>query len=201
MVTKPAGSNTGDGPALKISDPAVMRALAHPARLEILDHLGSVDSATATESAKVCGLSPSATSYHLRAMAKAGLIEEAPGRGDGRERLWRSSVRDYQIDRSQQRTDREAQDAALTLVDAVMIRNEAQFRQWRARSDEEPPEWYDASRFAIATLLVTAEELTELNGAMLELMNRYADRRREDAPAGTRTVAALFRAFPTDDPL
>src|SRR5581483_975952 len=79
-------------PRLHIRDPGVMRALAHQARLAILEHLMTHEAATATECAAVCGLSPSATSYHLRALAKVGLVEEAPGRGDGRERLWRSAV-------------------------------------------------------------------------------------------------------------
>src|SRR5690348_6379348 len=83
---------------LTITDPAVMRALAHPARLSILEHLMSGEPTTATECAAVVELSPSATSYHLRALAKVGLIEEAPGRGDGRERLWRSPFSGYQTE-------------------------------------------------------------------------------------------------------
>src|SRR5262245_4751732 len=74
-----------------IGDAAVLRALAHPARLALLEHLSQrVEGATATECAAVVGLSPSATSYHLRALAKVGMIREAPGRGDGRERIWQS---------------------------------------------------------------------------------------------------------------
>src|SRR5260221_7713240 len=76
---------------MTVRDPEVMRALAHPARLAIMEYLGGGNVATATECAQVCGLSPSATSYHLRELAKAGLIEEAPSRGDGRERVWRES--------------------------------------------------------------------------------------------------------------
>ncbi|WP_232075867.1 ArsR/SmtB family transcription factor [Phytohabitans suffuscus] len=38
----------------------------------------------------MAGLSPSATSYHLRALARYGLVEQAPSRGDGRERVWRA---------------------------------------------------------------------------------------------------------------
>jgi len=68
-----------------IRDPQAMRAMAHPARLAIMEFLSDGAGATATECAEVCGLSPSATSYHLRALARAGLVEEAPSRGDGRE--------------------------------------------------------------------------------------------------------------------
>lgn len=81
-----------DQQRLEIRDPQVMRALAHPARLAILEHLMSGETGTATECAAVSGLSPSATSYHLRALAKVGLVEEAASRGDGRERVWRSGV-------------------------------------------------------------------------------------------------------------
>ena len=56
------------------------------------------DGATATECAGLVGLSPSATSYHLRAMAKVGLIREAPSRGDGRERVWRSHLQGLNIE-------------------------------------------------------------------------------------------------------
>lgn len=63
-----------------ISDPQVMRALAHPARMAIMEHLGTLEGgATATECAEIAGLSPSATSYHLRELAKFGLVQQAPG--------------------------------------------------------------------------------------------------------------------------
>jgi DNA-binding transcriptional ArsR family regulator len=76
----------------------LMRALAHPARLALMAHLGHSGPATATECAGVVDLSPSAVSYHLRALAKAGLVEEAPGRGDGRERRWRRTEEPYQVE-------------------------------------------------------------------------------------------------------
>jgi DNA-binding transcriptional ArsR family regulator len=78
------------GAGVVVEDPRAIRALAHPARLAILEHLGTGVTATATECARVCGLSPSATSYHLRALARWGLVEEAESRGDARERLWRA---------------------------------------------------------------------------------------------------------------
>src|SRR5690349_25088817 len=81
----------GSGAGARITDARTLRALAHPARIEIVDHLSTTGaSVTATECAELVGLSPSATSYHLRELAKYGLVEQAPSRGDGRERLWRA---------------------------------------------------------------------------------------------------------------
>src|SRR6478752_3155819 len=72
-----------------LTDPKAMRALAHPARLAILNRLGADGSATATEVAEIAGITPSAASYHLRMLAKYGFVEDAPPRGDGRERVWK----------------------------------------------------------------------------------------------------------------
>ena len=63
---------------LEISDPRALRALAHPARLSLLQHLVLDGPATATECAEVAGLSPSACSYHLRALARYGFVDEDP---------------------------------------------------------------------------------------------------------------------------
>ncbi|WP_442933752.1 ArsR family transcriptional regulator [Micromonospora sp. CPCC 205556] len=57
-----------------------MRALAHPARIAIMEHLSTREGG-ATACAEIVGLSPSATSYHLRASVKFGLVEQAPSRG------------------------------------------------------------------------------------------------------------------------
>lgn len=75
-----------------ISDPRAVRALAHRARVEALDELfASRGTRTATELAERCGLSPSAMSYHLRALEKYGLVERAASQGDARERRWRAA--------------------------------------------------------------------------------------------------------------
>ena len=57
------------GNPVELTDPRMMRALAHPARIAIWMHLGLNGPATATECAEIAGLSPSACSYHLRTLA------------------------------------------------------------------------------------------------------------------------------------
>lgn len=182
-----------------ISDPQVMRALAHPARLAIMEHLTSTGaSVTATEGAEVTGLSPSAMSYHLRALAKSGLIEEAPGQGDARERRWQGAFQGWKIDVGQD-ADQEARAAEATLVDAYLVREIERARDWLRRAPDEPKQWYDAAVISESMLLLTAEELTELNAAVLALLKPYWRRTRiVDPPAGGRTVAVQYRAVPID---
>src|ERR1700749_3561086 len=78
---------------LHLRDPREMRALAHPARLAIIDALASGDELTATECAAITGLSPSATAYHLKFLERHNFAERAPARDDGRERPWRETPR------------------------------------------------------------------------------------------------------------
>jgi DNA-binding transcriptional ArsR family regulator len=181
---------------MTISDPVIMRALAHPARMGIMQYLTSTAAAvTATECAGVVGLSPSATSYHLRELARYGLVEEAPSRGDARERLWRSAVESLSFDAGQQ-AGPEARAAERAIVE-IFVANELELvRDWLGRARKEPKEWYDASWQSRLELLVTAQELAELNEAVMNLLEPYARRNRSDPPPGARSVSAYYTALP-----
>lgn len=78
--------------SVSISDPQAIRALAHEARLTVLEELfASQSTRTATELATRCDLTPSAMSYHLRALEKYGYVVRAASEGDGRERRWKAA--------------------------------------------------------------------------------------------------------------
>ncbi len=182
-----------------ITDPKVMRALAHPARIAIMEHLSATEvGATATGCARVSGLSPSATSYHLRELAKVGLVEEAPGRGDGRERVWRAALQSWRVDAGRSAAP-EVRAAETTLVEAYLARELDRVRGWLRRAGDEPQEWYDAALLSESVLLVTADELAELNAAFLKMLEPYKKRRRSaDPPDGARTVAVQYKSLPLE---
>ncbi|MGW4813746.1 helix-turn-helix domain-containing protein [Kitasatospora cineracea] len=60
----------------------------HPVRLALLDLLAETGTATATGAAARLGLSSGLCSFHLRQLARYGLVEEVPARA-GRSRPWR----------------------------------------------------------------------------------------------------------------
>ncbi|HET8877850.1 MAG TPA: winged helix-turn-helix domain-containing protein, partial [Arthrobacter sp.] len=83
---------------VEITDPKAIRALAHAARLEVISELYSTQvSRTATELAAQTGLTPSAMSYHLRALQKWGIVVPAATAGDARERRWKAAGTDFTI--------------------------------------------------------------------------------------------------------
>lgn len=196
--TRPGRTRVVDAQVTRITDPQVMRALAHPARIGILEHLSANDTgATATECAALVGLSPSATSYHLRELARYGLVEHAPGRGDARERVWRSVSRGWRVE-----GDPETPDAVVAehaLVDTYLTRDFGRIRQWFAVEHDAPQQWRDASELLGSVLLLTADELRAVNAAVHEAIAPYRRRQRlTNPPDGARTVAVHYATFPID---
>lgn len=92
-TTRRTRKTTTKGTTLTLTDPRAIRAIAHEARQQVIDELYSGSVLTATEAARICGLSPSAMSYHLRALEKWGIVVRDDTSSDGRERPWRASPR------------------------------------------------------------------------------------------------------------
>ena len=68
-----------------------LQVLAHPLRTRLLGALRLHGPATSTALAARLGTNSGATSYHLRQLAEAGLIEDDPERSNGRDRWWRAA--------------------------------------------------------------------------------------------------------------
>ncbi|GGO70595.1 ArsR/SmtB family transcription factor [Nonomuraea cavernae] len=180
-----------------LSDPKAMRALAHPARLAILNKLNAGGSATATEVAEIAGITPSAASYHLRMLAKYGFVEDAPARGDGRERLWKSTDKPLVIGMLSD-DQPEVREAKGLLIQAVRREAEEEVRRVLAGHDREPKEWRDVIRFNRTLLRVDATEMAWLNEQIEKLLQPYVARHRseEAAPSGARIAEAQVNLFP-----
>jgi DNA-binding transcriptional ArsR family regulator len=80
----------GSDKTVRITDPRVLRAIAHPLRTDIFYELYSRGSARAADLAIALDVPANQVSFHLRTLAKYGLIEEAPEEArDRRDRVWR----------------------------------------------------------------------------------------------------------------
>lgn len=191
---------------VKISDPEQMKALAHPARMAVFDYLAlrrtqGFDGATATEIAEVAGMTPSAMSYHLRTLAKAGFIEEAPSRGDARERLWRLGIHSFSISAD---ADASESDKAIerTMGQAFREQQDRSYKRWMEGRFDEDPKLREASLTQQGHVRLTIEEAAEFARRYQELEQEYVDRTLEriekgaGAEDGTVVFHVLFRFFP-----
>lgn len=177
-----------------ITDPSRIRALAHPLRLELLDFLGDVGEATATQCAEHTGETVANCSFHLRTLAKAGFIEPAPGRG--REKPWRTAGRSRLLDVDP--ADPTSFHAVSELVGLVLVREAERVRSFMAANPHRPHEWRDTVSVTTSSFWATADEMRELVESVTHLMDRFAGRAEDPTlrPEGAR----LGRLFATVNP-
>ena len=194
----PAAAGTPGNP-LVLTDPRVMRALAHPGRIAIWQHVGLEGPATATECAAVVDLSPSACSYHLRALAKYGFVEEDTSHSaDGRERRWRVKIIGFNLPGGEGTPA--ARDAARLLSASAHASADELRESYLDRESEYPADWQAALGSNYDVLHVTPEELDVLRRRLIELFGEYRRLSRAERPAGARRIHVTVDLVPWFEP-
>src|SRR6185312_13872143 len=123
---------------VRLTDPMALRAYAHPLRLRLVGLLRSEGPHTATQAAEKLGDTVPSCSFHLRQLAKYGLVERAPG-ADARERPWRATA---QATSWESDSDNPEHRAAVDHLDAVVFARYAErVRDYLGRRASEPREW------------------------------------------------------------
>ncbi|WP_327237051.1 helix-turn-helix domain-containing protein [Streptomyces sp. NBC_01317] len=77
-----------------VTGPETFKVFGHPLRMRLYRALHLSRTGTASQLADQVGETVSLVSYHLRRLADHGLIDEAEGHGDGRERWWKLASED-----------------------------------------------------------------------------------------------------------
>jgi predicted ArsR family transcriptional regulator len=181
----------------RLTDPRALRALAHPTRLALVGLLRREGPLTATRAGELLGQSSASASFHLRQLAKYGLVEEAGG-GAGRERPWRATTMFTAWPDTAENPELAA--ARDLLASVLAERYFESVQRWLEARDREPAAWQEAAHFGDTLLYLTAEELVELAAQERALVDRYLDRneRPDLRPPGARSVTYLHLAFPGD---
>ena len=190
--TRQVGTRTEN--TLHLRDPRDIRALAHPARMAIVDALASGDELTATECAELTGLSPSATAYHLKFLERYGFAEPAPARDDGRERPWRATDRGPLVDIDTSTPAGAAAAAAVGL--AYLDRSRSIAEAFVASAHAEPRDWQDVTRLSNSDLWLTVEETRKVNADLAAVLEPYRGRTRADRPDGARRLRIMNMVVP-----
>jgi DNA-binding transcriptional ArsR family regulator len=186
-------------PAVVIKDAKSIKALTHPARLAVIDELYAGRELTATECGEVAGLSPSAMSYHLRALEKVGIIERAEPSADGRERPWRAAGSKLSV------TSSGDEPLVAFAAGAVIGRTVADrlgegFVAWLGRAPDEPQHWRDVGGISSALVWLTHDDAVEVEKTVTDLIDRFRGRSSHDHPDGARRLRVGFLLFPNEEP-
>nr|BFE69015.1 helix-turn-helix domain-containing protein [Actinoplanes digitatis] len=178
----------------QIRDAAVLKAVAHPVRRRLLDVLRVDGPSMPSVLARCTGQAVANVSHHLRVLAEAGLIEEAPDLARNRKEHWwrmpdRSiswSVADFGDDAA----SLAAADAALALD---LQRQVELVSTWLGSpaSREEP--WTGAAFSTDGFLRLSPAELAALGAEIQQVIDRYAG--LPEAP-DREPVFVIGRGFP-----
>lgn len=184
-----------------LTDASAVRALAHPARLVVIDALYGGEVLTATECAALAGISASAMSYHLRALEKYGLVRRAEPRGDGRERPWMKAGENLAVRIQGSRDAAASMSAAELLVsNSIELDRERLLASMRVDASEgRSGAWRDTTHYSRSRLVLTADEARSLAAGLEALLEPYLAERRSPRPEGATAFnvsLALTRDVP-----
>ncbi len=177
-----------------LTDPQVLEALAHPVRLDVLTYLIANGPATASACARAVGDTPSNCSYHVRTLARHGLVESVPST-DGRERPWRATITGFRMNPDPDPKTPEGHGAAAVLATSVAL-DQRLLRDYLVHRDRTTPAWREADQYSNYTLRVTPEELRRLADQLDALIRPLIAGSRDLAPQGAELVHLGLYAFP-----
>lgn len=174
-----------------------LKALAHPVRLDMLGKLRVDGPATASQLAQRLGLNSGATSYHLRELAKAGLVVEDSDRGTKRDRWWKAA-HESTVTEPSQVSDAEER-AVLGAYAGVVAQSAAQrIQQAAAEYADLPREWADLSEASDWSVHLTPEQVGRVKDAVHAVLQEVFETAPDpqEAPDDAAPVVFQFQAFP-----
>jgi DNA-binding transcriptional ArsR family regulator len=173
------------GPRFRASIEQVA-ASGHPVRRRLLEVLGVDGPATASQLAVRTDQLVGNVSHHLKMLARAGLVEEAPELAkDRRERWWRYVPISLSWSLADLRGDPVGEAVAISAEHENVELHLNRVRGWMAArdgSDDYDEAWTQAAFSTESWVWATPEELDELGEAMNTLLVEFHASHREPAP-------------------
>jgi DNA-binding transcriptional ArsR family regulator len=173
------------GPRVRASV-AQVAASGHPVRRRLLEVLGVDGPATASQLAERTGQLVGNVSHHLKMLARAGLVEEAPELAkDRRERWWRHVPLSLSWSLADVRGDPVGEAVAVAAEHENVEVHHARVRAWMAArdgSDDYDEAWTSAAFSTDSWVWATPDELDELAEAINAVLVEFHDSHREPGP-------------------
>lgn len=162
---------------------AMLKAMAHPLRQRILQLLRQRRHLRAADAAAALAEPANKVSFHLRVLADAGLIEEAPEKArDGRDRVWKVSEGSWSLGNAEHPVADE------TLGNAVIQLFVAEHHELVRRVAAWAPEYTTGREthvhgtFTRSSTHLTEAEFVELMAVIQKAISDAEDAHDENAP-------------------
>ncbi len=170
---------------IRISEPKAVQAITHPLRMRLMGELAGRGTARVVDLATAVGEPANSVSFHLRQLAKHGLIEENPERVEnGRERWWRmSSERGFEIDLDAMRQREGGEVAADILRQVGQGHVLALYRAIHEFPGRDAPRDQRRTINDDFAVRLSDTELQEMRRDLADLLDRWTDASRAIADA------------------
>ena len=182
-----------------LHDPRVLRAIAHPVRNRILGEIEAGGPVRAADVARELDIPANQASFHLRQLAKYGLVEEAPGEArDRRDRVWKLT-REAELAVRLNELEKEPGGKAAV---AVFRRSAADWSHHLVDQAINGPRDEGAIRTVIhQNAKLTRDEALELQDDLQAVVQRWIERTRgrDDAERRTYVVMHVLQPYPQDE--
>lgn len=184
-----------DSPSAHDLNPQSLRALAHPARVEILRLLAAEGPSTSARLARRLQVRSGSTSWHLAKLAEGGLVEEVPDLGTRRERWWRAASVGWSIDAGRYLGDEGSGPNTQVVLDAVLSQHHEHVQ--RFLREQWSQDWRRAWLLESGTPLhLTSSELAELGDRLRKVLAAFTQERPRTAAPGSEQIVLQLSAFP-----
>lgn len=173
-----------------------LRVLAHPLRIRVLDVVATYGPQTATTLSGLTGESSALMSYHLRQLAKYGLVWPSGHEGRGRERWWETDP-DSLVLGGQEILESSAVRAAFELVAAERLRqrNAELVRYFTHDVFGDGSAWQEAAIAETRTAWMDADQFRRAASRVSALLSSIAVE-HPDRGDGRRPVTFRADVFP-----
>lgn len=182
-------------------DPRILRAIAHPTRNRILFELSAAGSLRAADIARLLDVPANQASFHLRQLAKYGLVEEAPDEArDRRDRVWRLSDAEGIRFRTRDMLEQPGGQAAYAVFQRSAVAWGHHLVDRALEPDPEPGRYKTVAEHALRLTFAEAEELV---GEIEQVVERWRARPQDDdVDRLTYSVYQVVQPYPEahDDP-
>jgi DNA-binding transcriptional ArsR family regulator len=180
-----------DSNVRRVTDSRVLAAMSHPLRRRLIDVLKVYGPSTASALAQRTDQAVANISHHLKVLAAADLIVEAPEFAkDRRERWWRLVSPSLRWETADFDDDPARQAVANAAVSLNLDRHVSLARAWFA-AREESSAWNGAAFSTDKWLHLTPAELVEVEREIIGVLDRWAYRELPD-DGETREPVFMF---------
>jgi DNA-binding transcriptional ArsR family regulator len=161
----------------QITDSRVLAALSHPLRRRLIDVLRVEGPATASMLAGRTGQAVGNVSHHMKVLAAAGLVAEAPDLArDRRERWWQVSTPGVRWDTDDFRGD-PTSEAVVRAAESLNLERQVQLvREWQAVGEDQRDAWPTGPFSTDKWLRLTPGELEQLGREVIDLFERWSEK-------------------------